>query len=751
MSSGTDLSTFSMRMRKPRLQGQQSTNVTAAHHLKHTTTATTTTQACHLMTHLFLSSTFSAIAASITGTAQSKQTFNSCAGPHAPGTTSSSAAQIFLREGGGSSDTLTMGKSNKFDYSKRGNSAVKLGQIISRDVRKEAERASKDAERAAGKARKRSTGSNSSGSAPGSRPRDAVSHTIDLQVPNKALGNEGVCAMAEGLQTALSHGSVLLEDMNLSGNKITTVSLARLAPIISLARHDLKTLNLAGNNIRVDSVEDAVRWEEFLQSFKDCLKLRRLDLSGNPLGSRAFEIMAKVHINEPPVNPMPHRGNNSVISLQSELEFVASSKVSSLVDLMSTGAIIKRRAGLRSIPYITLTETGMDDSSALWLSYIVEDHYFPSQLIDGLNATPANSTIATYQQTNSSRGLDWDLGSRDGLSLLQKAEKFREQMMLAEDEVIDFTVEPLDERNQISSSRPGGRRVSRSSLGHRRASMRSIRTADGGEHELSELESARKRLQRSLIERHGASKVELWSAALRLVISSRILMCIGPTSRDKARLYTGPPKFDFTLYTTNVAVDRSAMTSRPATPRRITPKVSLDSDLSSPDTPSRQGTYAATLTTKLGALHCDRDAGPVECTNTPKTPRVLFKSHLKCALNGSGEGYQKVKNPVICDRNPQRFVRWQEERMKKHQEISKPFRNSMTSHPLPVQLVELIAGFTVTEREKQLLTDKQLQEALSWGQRRSNLKTEKSWRTMADSAQTWTLLENIGCLAYNRE
>lgn len=654
-----------------------------------------------------------------------------------------------------SANNSTMGKSNKFDYSKRGSSAAKLGQIISRDLKKEAERASKDAEKAAEKARKRSTGSCSGGSALGSGDRDGVS--IDLQIPSKELGDEGACAMAEGLEIALCQGHVLLEDINLSNNGITTVSLARLAPIIRLARHDLKTLNLAGNNIRVETVEEAVQWEMFLTSFKDCYKLRRLDLSENvDLGAKAFEILAKVHLSEPLIDPLANRGAASVISLSSEEQLAEQTDACFFSDQMSRGGIIKRRTGLRSIPYITLSNTCLDDRSALWLSFILEDHHYPNQLIDGLNASSATSTIATYQQDTRSRGVDWNMKNpsqnRDGHFLLQKAENFREQVMLVEDQIFDgseYAFELEDAEDQQSAMQTSHRRISRALPGDRRASIRSvrsIRTADGGEHELTELEGARRRLQRSLMTRYGVSRVELWSGALRLVISSRILVGIGPKMRNTIPFYAGPPKFDFTAFSPAVNLEGSTATSRP-----ITPTLSFTQATSTPMTPTRQSTYAATLTGKSGNALSERDMNLSDITNTPRTSKRLFKAQRKGVPTDGSEIVEKASSLVVRDRNPQRFVRWQEDRIRKHEGKLKSFRDCKIRSQLPSHLVDLIAGFTVTSRSRELLSDEQLQAALTWGQRRANFATEKEWWKMADSSQMWTLLESIGCLAYQRQ
>lgn len=94
-----------------------------------------------------------------------------------------------------------MGKSNKFDFTNRPNSGVKLGGIIGRDLEKEADKAQKDAEKQAAKARKQS--SSSVVSSQSSSPGDVVIHHLDIKIPSKQLGDEGAIAMADGLKRAL--------------------------------------------------------------------------------------------------------------------------------------------------------------------------------------------------------------------------------------------------------------------------------------------------------------------------------------------------------------------------------------------------------------------------------------------------------------------------------------------------------------------------------------------------------------------
>ena len=112
---------------------------------------------------------------------------------------------------------------------------------------------------------------------------------------------------ADALVTSIEYGGdcdkvVRLEELCLKGNQLTVGCLVSLGKIIALAAPDLKDLDLSDNLITVTTAEDAVAWEFFLSSFSKCYVLRRLDLGGNALGPKAFEILAKVYGKEEPLD-----------------------------------------------------------------------------------------------------------------------------------------------------------------------------------------------------------------------------------------------------------------------------------------------------------------------------------------------------------------------------------------------------------------------------------------------------------------
>lgn len=127
---------------------------------------------------------------------------------------------------------------------------------------------------------------------------------VELDVTGKALGEEGFLAFADVLMGASEydgeHGRVLhLEELCLKSNKLNVSCLPALARIVRLAAFDLRDLDLSDNQFTVMSIQDADAWQEFLGSFGDCCLLRRVDLSGNALGARAFEVLARVYTRQP--------------------------------------------------------------------------------------------------------------------------------------------------------------------------------------------------------------------------------------------------------------------------------------------------------------------------------------------------------------------------------------------------------------------------------------------------------------------
>ena len=653
-----------------------------------------------------------------------------------------------------------MGKSNKFDYTNRPNSGPKLGQIIGAALQKEVEKAKKDAEKSIQKARKQS------GDSAGLTIEVSSSkHIIDLKAPNKELTDEGACALADGLETSLKSGdaaaSLALEDLNLCGNGITTKSVARLAPIIEIAKYDLKTINLSNNKIRVESDEQAQEWEAFLKSFRGSLKLRRLDLSGNEqLGSRGLEILARVHSLDPGIQPISASGETSVLSLveEGDEEFAPSLESFDIFGesddnrrhQMTAGQFVKRRQGLRSIPYITLHNVGMNDAGALWLSYVLVGHYYPNQLLDEVNATSADSAIKIYQQDTGSYGIDWTdnatLG-KEGKHLLEKSEALRRQSMLGDAATVASMAPseaPEEPRRSVD------RRYSRAATGDRRVSIRSIRTDDGGEPEVTEVESLQRKIQRHIIEQTGPHDVELWHAALTAFRASRMLLYIAPLHRQ---YHIGSPTFKMPKLDMPeiVTVQAPSPVDSPSaqSPRTLSVDIPTLSKAASIERPS----YAAKVSGHSGFGSADvPEFSLTDVTNTPITP-MLAQRHIH-RHGAFSEGTDmttvthKLNHLLLKAGNPDSFIYYQQQRIA---DVDYSFRNTAMPCHLPFHLIQRIVSFVAGGRETAVLSTRQMHTAINRGQNRETLSTGREWLKRDESAQLWMLLDSMRCFMYGME
>lgn len=203
------------------------------------------------------------------------------------------------------------------------------------------------------------------------------------------------------MDTLKGEGNFRLEDLNVSKNGLTTAVLPFLAQVVEMSTFDLRTLDLSYNNISVITNEHARLWGRFLDSFRTARVMRRLDLSRNDFSkSLAMEVFCRVYFSHRPIDPNELEGSAPIdddmastrelhgakliektnsLTMQSLTDpfFDPSTSIGSLSD----GVILKRREGLRAIPYILLCGVNMTDAGVLHFSYILEHHYWPQYLM----------------------------------------------------------------------------------------------------------------------------------------------------------------------------------------------------------------------------------------------------------------------------------------------------------------------------------------------------------------------------------
>lgn len=186
--------------------------------------------------------------------------------------------------------------------------------------------------------------------------------------------------MADGLVDALlatwpdGTPRVVLKELELASNDLTASCLPYLARVIRLAAPDITLLDISSNKIAIKTVEEADNWREFLQAFRHASSMRRLILSRNDFsGPAAMEILAQIYSRHPQ------------ITIQDTAERLGTST---------------RNMGLRSIPYIILSNVELQEVGALWLSYVVEAHQFSQALIKYDQLGPVEKALLTSYKEN---------------------------------------------------------------------------------------------------------------------------------------------------------------------------------------------------------------------------------------------------------------------------------------------------------------------------------------------------------------
>ncbi|GAB7350457.1 hypothetical protein MBLNU459_g1060t1 [Dothideomycetes sp. NU459] len=693
-----------------------------------------------------------------------------------------------------------MVKSNKFDYTGRTSSGPKLGKSIGADLEKRADKKKSTSTRNLFKmhSKPRATEREHNGDEERDNNDAPVGkhdvHKLDIKVPGKKLTDDGFELLADGLQNALSTcGELALVDLNVSDNVLTTRSLARLAPIIHQSRFSLQTLDLSNNVLQVTTAHEAHDWETFLASFSTCMTLRRLDLSHNAdLGSWAFEILARVYSRERPVDPIPAAGNCSVITFPNDqlpdeedadryyakyartsrqfnretddLPHCANGKT--LADTWVLGY----RCGLRSLPYLTLHDVGLSDSGALFLSYVIEKHHYPIQLITELNASGAVNMMRTYQQDSNNNGIDWDSNlkslSKDGFHLLLSAEKLRQRVLKGDSDRIANSLygTPRAPENTDMAHRKG------STSNRRRSSARSTFFNDSSIYDDSELGSARKKVQRStLVQEGGVSSVELWQAALKAIACSRKLFLVAPRSGRFAA--SSVPITDARNTETldrdlSVSVDSLASYDNIKRSEESLPQIGT---LAPIDEHQSRMSYAATLKKASSMNHEGSGYAITDVTNV--SPPSNFQLNIKALSLREGksmdtESQNQAVGPAMKDHGPpvildgiaehedkeRSYLEYQSQRLSDlrldHGGVSDGYRDVSLQCQLPLTTCLLVMSHVMDVHDLSIMSKFQQRSGFAWGQKRETLHEEMEWRKKDESSQILMLLVGANCVEY---
>ncbi|EED17415.1 conserved hypothetical protein [Talaromyces stipitatus ATCC 10500] len=307
-------------------------------------------------------------------------------------------------------------------------------------------------------------------STPNFRVRDPV---LEIDISGKELTDDGFNEFILDLRIALQSASPeypqginKLQELHLKGNQLTVNALVELAKIIQLSSRDLKELDVSNNDISIITISDAQKWKYFLQSFSQCCVLKKIDFSGNSLGARGIEILARVyirseldfvetvvdseedeHLNDLELEETTQRGEHAVVS-QATKEVSRRSQTSPSKAHTYTDAEFRRYActrGLRSVPYLILQDVSMTNGAIIHLAEMIRMHRTPETLLPFLpGGKPLNLPPSEY----GAGGIYWL--PNDGISELSvRLMKLMEQMQrsIAENESDDELAVDFDEFN----------------------------------------------------------------------------------------------------------------------------------------------------------------------------------------------------------------------------------------------------------------------------------------------------------------
>ncbi|KAF1991998.1 hypothetical protein K402DRAFT_459205 [Aulographum hederae CBS 113979] len=618
-------------------------------------------------------------------------------------------------------------------YVGRKTEGPKLGEIIARDLRKRATSSPRQ--------------SSASSPTPSREP-----DSIDLILTSKKLTDDGLRLVVDALREVLSPRrddsyNGMLEYLDLSGNELTTSSLRILAEIIELSKYSLIDLDISGNFIQVKTEDEARDWDVFLTSFQNCFVLRRLDLSSNDLsGSRAFEILARAYSRQTPVDPTqlerlddPDLLKESItdpelMHVSSRARAVSNADenkpvaIDAPMDNLFQGALLKRRQGLRAVPYIILMFTKMDDGGALWYSYILTQHYFPQHLLSPLKRGVAANLLHEYDTTTNCFGLvhlpNNDVEpSETGKRLLAQAETVRQELLVVDASSEESYVEinamsSSKRRDSIDVSR--AHRPRRKSTASKGSDRSSVFIAENASPNVQQLESLRKKIQRHIIEQRGIGDAALWTDALKTLIWTRKTQLIWPSSvLDEGKS---------TKYASKIEI-RSAPPGEPilsitdVSNVRQHPEVVDHTDSRKYPGKIREQETVATPTRRIGAS-----------TGIEPFPRLeVPKSH----------GNQAVSLLTQYMLNAQKKA---EPSTPLGASIAMSFVPDLVGH-LPESIWHRIYCYACDMDP--VLSEAQTNAVFAYARSRETLALERDWVHKGMSVQMWTVLERMGCLAYD--
>ncbi|QDS75144.1 hypothetical protein FKW77_007847 [Venturia effusa] len=584
------------------------------------------------------------------------------------------------------------------------------------------------------------------------------SNLVEIDLNAKGLTDEGLCEVLDTVLTVLlNFNNFHLEEFHLSKNGLTTGILPFLSKVIQQSSFDLRALDLSHNDIHVVTEEQARDWEEFLDSFRVCRVMRRLDLSGNDFSkSLGMEILSRVYFSHPYIDPnelesgapinddmastREFRGGkliattNSSTMNPSEDPFHGSSAFD---ESLSKGVILKRRQGLRSVPYIILRNVGMTDAGALWLSGILEHHYWPQFLMTTLKEGSHAAKLKGEDDSTHTFGVvyvDNPNITATGLKALESAEQARVGLA-GISEMSGSVKDEYEDPNDFST------------LSDERKQVGSVQLEIALNTFLAkgQMDRLRKKLQRTTIEAVGVNGVQLWAAALELLNLTRAIVPPTVLHRPVAATVASMP---------NSAPNEASVKTLVEAPI-IEQSTNIPPVSNAADFPPLQPALPAFPHKTLRIIATNEGPATVFEASTPPKPsrgkglaprsspakaEPLFASspppyNPPTKVSLITQGLRKMAMAAKADYIPP---------------IDQMLRRSET-WPMGMHEHLWIRVLCQIARDGGVLSARQIDAVIKYARDRHTLRIEMETTGRADSVQIWGVLDRMGCLEYEVE
>ncbi|PYH84237.1 hypothetical protein BO82DRAFT_372658 [Aspergillus uvarum CBS 121591] len=416
----------------------------------------------------------------------------------------------------------------KLNYLARRISGLKAGQAVSKDLKKRFP--------------------------PGAGSKSAARDPfVEIDVTGKVLTDEGLAQFIGDLVDCLEFrdrehpmGLAKVTELHLSGNRLTVDSLPMLAEVVKRSAGDLRELDLSNNDIQITTPDAVRKWANFLNSFQKCFVLRKLDLGGNALGRAGIEHLARIYMKSDldflegdahEVLEWDSEDEEHSSTPESMAEGMARLKVIAGKENESTArkkkspslpkpeqknahtyAELKKYActrGLRSIPYLILTDVSMTSHSTIQLIPMLDIQRTPESLLSFLPVV--GKAVVLPESAASCKSIIWRPNDKLTPHVLRMIEVAEALQQLRESKV-ETELEAADQGDNKNFAETSD------------TSSETSQDLDSATHQKlqsklrTEFTRVCKRVRLEVIRADGVHSSTIWSTALRMMLVARALL-----------------------------------------------------------------------------------------------------------------------------------------------------------------------------------------------------------------------------------